>query len=192
MTDSWLAQLDRWHDFYVITGSAAAGLTGLMFVVVSLSTEAIVRQREKGTRAFVTPTAVYFTTVLIEAAVLTVPTMTVAVLGSLLTVGGVAAMIYLFCTRSHRVWKEQELDREDWIWYIGLPYLGYLFIVATGTLIWMRALLGLEMLAATALLFLIIGIRNSWDLVVWMTQRRVEERATAGKIPGAAPDANDR
>ena len=36
MTKAWLEQLEGWHDFYVIVGSAAAGLTGLMFVVVSL------------------------------------------------------------------------------------------------------------------------------------------------------------
>jgi hypothetical protein len=30
----WLKQVEAWHDFYVVVGGAAAGLTGLMFVVV--------------------------------------------------------------------------------------------------------------------------------------------------------------
>lgn len=34
MSDTWVQQIEAWHDFYVIVGSAAAGLTGLMFVVV--------------------------------------------------------------------------------------------------------------------------------------------------------------
>ena len=69
MTESWLQQMEAWHDFYVITGSAAAGLTGLMFVVVSLSPGTVVDRTAIGVRAFVTPTVVYFTTVLVVAAV---------------------------------------------------------------------------------------------------------------------------
>jgi hypothetical protein len=39
--EPWLKQLEAWHDFYVVVGGAAAGLTGLMFVVVSLGPKVI-------------------------------------------------------------------------------------------------------------------------------------------------------
>ena len=53
-----LPQLADWGNFYVIIGSAAAGLTGLMFVVITLGAEAQTVGNENGLRAFVTPTLV--------------------------------------------------------------------------------------------------------------------------------------
>lgn len=42
MLDPILAALPAWRTFYVITGSAAAALTGLMFVVIALSSRATI------------------------------------------------------------------------------------------------------------------------------------------------------
>src|SRR5262249_16865942 len=71
--ESWPEQIVAWHDFYVIVGSAGAGLTGLMFVVVSLGQRTFAESRDTGVRAFVTPTVVFFTSVLVIAAAMTVP-----------------------------------------------------------------------------------------------------------------------
>src|SRR5512136_3508402 len=69
MTQSVLAD---WGNFYVITGSAAAGLTGLTFVVIALASDAK-RASEAGLRAYVTPTIVHFGAVLAASAFVTVP-----------------------------------------------------------------------------------------------------------------------
>src|SRR2546423_8568342 len=51
--------LTTWDNFYVIVGSSAAALTGLMFVVIALVAET--RQRSsQGVSAFGTPTIVHF------------------------------------------------------------------------------------------------------------------------------------
>jgi CBS domain containing-hemolysin-like protein len=65
MPDPWLQQLEAWRNFYMLLGTAAATLTGLMFVVVSLGPQQIGARTATGVRAFVTPTVVYFTTVLV-------------------------------------------------------------------------------------------------------------------------------
>ncbi len=53
-----------WSNFYIITGSSAAALTGLMFVVISLATGSrFVRQAgdsNAGFATFSTPTVVHF------------------------------------------------------------------------------------------------------------------------------------
>jgi hypothetical protein len=41
MTHSAPSFLSAWSNFYVMTGSAAAALTGLMFVVITLVTGAL-------------------------------------------------------------------------------------------------------------------------------------------------------
>jgi hypothetical protein len=42
---------ERWHDFYVMTGGAAAALTGLLFVAMSLHAREIMANRFYGNRA---------------------------------------------------------------------------------------------------------------------------------------------
>jgi hypothetical protein len=60
-----IVSLEHWHDFYTLTGSAAATLVGLMFVAVSISDGAFTRQHQMGIRAFLSPTVVHFSAILI-------------------------------------------------------------------------------------------------------------------------------
>jgi hypothetical protein len=171
MTESWLQQIEAWHDFYVIVGSSAAGLTGLMFVVVSLRTERAIARETTGLRTFVTPTVAYFTTVLVVAAVMTMPFMTATVLATMLGLGSLGELTYMISLRGHQRWRKSKLDRMDWLFYVGLPILSYVLILAAAVGVWVRAEVGLGILGGTMILLLVIGIRNAWDLVVWMTQQ---------------------
>src|SRR5437899_11100303 len=65
--------LQGWHEFYFLLGTSAAALTGLMFVVVSINPENVGRRPASGTRGFVTPTMVFFTTTFLVSALLLVP-----------------------------------------------------------------------------------------------------------------------
>jgi hypothetical protein len=60
--------------------------------------------------------------------------------------------------------------REDWIWNVILPTAAYGGLILMAALIWDRltqaALYGVAVLVL-GLLF--IGIRNAWDLVVWIS-----------------------
>ena len=171
MTKAWLEQLKGWHDFYVIVGSAAAGLTGLMFVVVSLGPRVISGRGSSGVRGFVTPTVVFFTTVLVMSAVMAIPALPMKILRGILFVGGLGALIYLLRIRGHKQWRESQLDLLDWCCYIGLPFLSYLSIVADTIVMGVNATVGLALLGGTVILLLVIGIRNAWDLVLWMAQQ---------------------
>jgi hypothetical protein len=71
----------------------------------------------------------------------------------------------------HGKWMNSDLDRLDWVWYVGLPTLSYLLILGAALVIWMQCRLGLHIAAGAAVLLLIIGIRNAWDLVLWMAQQ---------------------
>jgi hypothetical protein len=174
-TELWLQQAEAWHDFYVVIGGAAAGLTGLMFVVVSLGPKVIATRGAAGVRGFVTPTVVHFATVLIVAALMTIPSLHPRPLAAILAVGGIRGAISLVSAGAHRQWRRSELGVEDWLWYIGLPILSYLLILATAGQIWWGGRFALDTLAAAAILFLITGIRNAWDLVLWMAHETGRE-----------------
>ena len=66
--------LTGWENFYVIVGSSAGALIGLQFVVITLIAEIpIVRDVERASSAFATPTIVHFGAVLLLAAILSAP-----------------------------------------------------------------------------------------------------------------------
>ncbi len=61
--ETGMSLLPAWQNFYVIIGSAAAALTGLMFVVITLIARAGQRRSSESVGAFGTPTVVHSTKV---------------------------------------------------------------------------------------------------------------------------------
>jgi hypothetical protein len=171
VTDPWLQQLDAWENFYLLLGTAAATLTGLMFVIVSVRPHVIAAHTATGVRAFVTPTVVYFTTVLVVAALMTIRAVTAPMLGALLALGSLGGLCYMGSIGAHTQWRHDKLDRLDWLWYVGLPILSYLLILRAAVGIGVRTPLGLDSVAGAVLLLLLTGIRNAWDLVLWVAQQ---------------------
>src|SRR5947207_13774323 len=143
-----LPKLEGWHDFYVVVGSGAAALTGLLFVIVSLGPKLIASNTETGVRAFISPIAVHFTAVLVGSALMLAPDIPPAVLGSLLAIGGLGGVIYSAWTRGHARWRRSKLPILDWVWFIGLPFLAFFLVAGSGIGIAVRFALGLHSLAA--------------------------------------------
>src|SRR3989442_2358295 len=74
MQEAVLSPLAAWQNFYVLIGTAAATLTGLMFVVATLI--AGVRLRVSSSEAFATfntPNVVHFCAALLVATILSAP-----------------------------------------------------------------------------------------------------------------------
>jgi hypothetical protein len=171
--------LTDWQSFYVLVGSSAAALTGLTFVVVTLSAERrdlanSASQRLMGLRVFITPTAVHFAAALWLSALLSIPGQRTLALAALLGVTGVAGLIY--CATLIRPMLARSFGYEpfisDWIWNAVLPVLGYLALAVTGFVLPQRPAASLYAVSAAVLLLLFIGIHNAWDVVVWMTTER--------------------
>src|SRR5437660_8306650 len=65
MQDAAVLPLPTWQNFYVIIGTAAATLTGLMFVVITLTARVRDRASNEVIGAFTSPTVVHFCTALL-------------------------------------------------------------------------------------------------------------------------------
>ena len=65
--------LKEWHDFYVLLGTAGATLLALLFVAVSLGAGYLTEERQSGTRTFMSPVVVHFTSVFFLSAVALIP-----------------------------------------------------------------------------------------------------------------------
>ena len=62
-----------WENFYIMAGTAAATLAGLLFVVITLCVSLAATPAARGVHAFVTPVLVHFGGVLFLSLVLLAP-----------------------------------------------------------------------------------------------------------------------
>ncbi|MBV8172045.1 MAG: hypothetical protein JO219_08955 [Candidatus Eremiobacteraeota bacterium] len=167
----WSAGLHAWHDFYVFMGAAAATLMGLMFVVMSLGQRSLASERgSQVTRAFFTPIVVFFATIIVVAALMLFPDTSPHTLGALLGAAALIGLGYMIASGAHDLWRTSELGLDDLVWYVILPYASYAGIGIAGIATWSEATFGFRIAAVAILSFLLIGIRNAWDLVVYSIQ----------------------
>lgn len=166
-----------WANFYVIVGSASAALTGLQFVVVALS--ANTRRIGSGTEVgvFATPTIFHFSSVLLVAAILSVPHHTPLSLAICLGLGGAVGLVYavMIAMAARREELVYQPVLEDWIWHAALPVIAYAMLFIAGVCAGVHTSGALYVIAATVLLLLVIGIHNSWDAAVYIATSRNAE-----------------
>jgi hypothetical protein len=165
-----MTSLAGWENFYIIIGSSAAVLTGLMFVVITLTAETRGASDTGGVAAFASPTILHFCAVLLVAAILSTPGHTTASLSFSLGVCGLAGITYSTRIIIVRMRRQRAFTPEssDWVWYILLPLVGYVCLLGSAAVVWVGAGAALYSVAAGALLLLYVGIHNAWDAAMWL------------------------
>jgi hypothetical protein len=161
MQEAVLSPLATWQNFYVIIGSAAATLTGLMFVVITLI--AGVRERVSlpsgGIAAFNTPNVFHFGAALWNASLL-------------LGLFGLGAMTYIVIVvqRVPRALRQTAYQPvlEDWLWHTVFPLVSYTALVVTAMVLPGNPALALFVIGGAQVLLLFIGIHNAWDNVTYL------------------------
>jgi hypothetical protein len=168
--------LSEWGNYYVITGGAAAALTGLQFVVIALRNEALERAgeaAESAVRAFGTPTVLHLSAVLLVAAIMSIPRQSPTSLVVCVAVTGLAGLAFsarvLLLARRQRVYRPV---LSDWIWHVAMPCVAYASLMAAALALRWSPGLALDVVGAGSLLLLFIGIRNAWDSAVWIAAGR--------------------
>jgi hypothetical protein len=166
-----LPSLAEWGNFYVITGSAGAALTGLQFVVIALRTEAI--SDERAVRAFASPTVMHFCGALLIAALLSIPGQTVTTLAPCLGATGIAGLVLSTRVVVHaRGLSSYRPVLSDWIWHVALPMVAYATVAAAAGVLLRRPAAALDLIAVASVLLLFIGIHNAWDAAVWIAAKK--------------------
>jgi hypothetical protein len=171
--DSSLADLvGDWHDFDLLVGTAAATLVGLMFVAASIGASIFTEKNRAAMQAFISPTVVHFTSVLVVALLAIIPTHEWLTLAGVLAVVGLAGSIY-----STNVWiqlfvrRRFDVDIVDRLFYAAIPLLGYALLLLSAFFLLRQSEVGLDLLAAAQITLLLAGIRNAWDMMMWIVIR---------------------
>src|SRR6266581_9093176 len=171
MQEALLSPLATWHSFYSIIGTAAATLTGLLFVVITLIAGVRVRVSSPGSgiAVFSTPNVVHFGAALLVAAILSAPWQALWTAGLLLGLAGLGGGTYVIIVlrRVRRLTTAYQPVLEDWLWHTVLPLVSSTALVVAAILLPGHPAPALFVIAAGTVLLLFIGIHNAWDNVTY-------------------------
>lgn len=164
----------EWSDFYLLVGSAAAALIGLLFVVATLTSGIDTSRAMAGQRTYMTPLVFHFGVVLSVAAVAMAPKVSASVAGVAIGAAALAGLAYAIFV-SVRIHGNDVPDPPHWsdLWCYGVaPAVVYLGLGTAAVLVWVNATIAADVTAAACLALLLVGVRNAWDLVTYLAPRQ--------------------
>lgn len=179
--------LSSWNSFYVMMGSSAAALTGLVFIVVTLINDQRRDLSEAGFSTFTTPTVMHFCGALFACAVMAAPFRSTLPIETLLVLTGAICLFYVgrVALRASRL-ETYQPDLEDWTWHVVLPTIGYAALIGSGIALRGADAPALYVTAAAVTLLIFIGIHNAWDVVTFIATGKADALPEPAAKDGAA------
>jgi hypothetical protein len=157
-----------WDNYFFMLGSAAAGLVGLLFVVVTLTAGFDRNSASRGQALYMTPTMVHFAVVFSISAVAVMPKLPTAAFAAFAALAMGLGLINAGRACLGIVRPRPEMPSPHWsdFWLYGAaPALLYLAGLALCALVCVGVVWAPEGLAGLLLVLALVGIRNAWDLV---------------------------
>jgi hypothetical protein len=158
--------LAEWHEFYALLGTAAAALVALLFVAVSISTGVLTSDPEsrRNTATYMSPVVFHYANIMFLSLIALIPTQTWESFGLVIGVAASGSCIYsvVIAVKVHR---NNISDLADRFCYGLVPLFCYSCGLGVAWLLLHENPFGLDLLAGSALLLLVINIRNAWDLM---------------------------
>jgi len=165
------AMFEGWGEFYLLAGSAAAVLIGLIFVVVTLMQDRTRSSVIAGSRLYMGPVLLSISFVLaLSAAALTpgIDERDIALVSGIVAlwglVRGVLSTVGIAALKDEVHWTD--------LWFYGVIPTALALLLGTVAAAfcwgfpWAQ-----DGLAAVIVALLLLAIRNEWDLVTWLAPR---------------------
>jgi hypothetical protein len=173
--DTFAQAIEGWHDFYLMIGTAAATLVGLLFVSLSLNVDAITRPENADLRLLAAQTFAGFLNVVMLAVLFLIPRQVPPGLGlPLLGISG-----YGLYETAGRFLKTGRARPHGWgkggvARRFVVPALCFvaLTIIAVSVLLGQTG--GLYWLVPVMILLIVAASRNAWDLLLRLRELPTE------------------
>jgi hypothetical protein len=170
---------EGWQDYYLLIGSAAAALIGLLFVVVTLTSGRELDSIERGQKLYMTPILFHLGGILLLSGLGMSPIVTPELFGA---ANGIVALIgFVACVRIARGIRQRPIstttDYDMW-WYGIIPAGTYLLLFASSAGLvrwpteWTLTAVGAMLMAQ-----LLISIHSAWDLVTFLAPRSSDQQS---------------
>lgn len=163
---------EGWQDYFLLVGSAAGALIGLLFVVVTLTIGRDLSSIERGQRLYMTPVVFQLGGILLLSGAALAPPVTPTVLGlASATVGLVGIISGLRITIGMRQVAPDASSSFDTIWYGIVPTAAYTLLLATGCSLLVGFDWALNAFAIMLMAQLLVSMHNAWDLLTYLAPR---------------------
>jgi hypothetical protein len=154
-----------WHDFYTISGTAAATLVGLLFVGLSLHLRAVLSRAEMRSLARVTLTN--FALLLLLALFISVPQDAASASLDLVVIGAVSLAVSVPSLAAAARSPTRTLRLTQLVMRFGFSTVSYAVVVVSGVLLAAGSFsTALYSLVGSTVTLFVVSLRNSWDLLV--------------------------
>ena len=169
---------EGWGEFYLLAGSAAAVLIGLIFVVVTLMSDRPRSSVLTGSKLYMGPVVLQVSFVLALSAAALTPGITRGAFAALATgvalwglVRGVLSIVGIGALKDEVHWSD--------VWFYGVfPSLLYVALAAVAVGFWTGQGWAVHGIAAVTTAVLLLSVRNEWDLVNWLAPEADEGSST--------------
>jgi len=165
--------VERWHDFYLMAGTAAVTLAGLLFVALSLHLDQLVKDNHSHLLALGRITLMSFTMVLMISLIMLVPPMSARQTGIMMlgvSIAGILVTSRMSMSAKHH--EEAGFTRGQMRKRILFPVIAYIMMALSGAGV---------MLGIPELLYFMIGAicmvlgnaaGTSWELIVQVARQK--------------------
>ncbi len=164
---------EAWETYYLMVGSSAGALIGLLFVVVTLSSEGDPTQLSMAQRIFMSPTIFHFVTVLVVSCAAVVSTLPPAAMAIVIAVTAAIGVVTSAGALARLAGGQVEVTHvTDYVYYGALPAIAHLWLLVTAWLVWQGADFAEYSVAIGTMALLLLGIRDAWDLATWLVYHK--------------------
>lgn len=164
---------EGWSEFYLLAGSAAAVLIGLIFVVVTLMQDRPRSSVLNGSRLYMGPVVLHVSFVLVLSSAALIPDMTAPTFAAVCA--AVAAWgLVRGANSTMGISGLKGSDAPHWtdVWFYGvIPTILYALLAVVAWAFWIEARWAVNAISAVITGLLLVSIRNEWDLVTWLAPR---------------------
>lgn len=180
---------EGWEDYYLLVGSAAAALIGLLFVVMSLLAGRERSTIEAGSRFYLSPIVFDLGAIVVlsGAAMAPIPpaafawlTVAIAIVSLAMDIRISLGIGRLIVAAENRIF--------DTCWYGVVPAAISALMIGAGAGVLIHRPWAEIAVAAVLMALLLVCIHNAWDLITYITP----QAGTAGEAGAAEPKSKSR
>jgi hypothetical protein len=164
---------DHWHEFYLLAGSAAAVLIGLIFVVISLMQDRSRSSVLAGSKLYMGPIVLGVSFVLVLSATALTPGVgreQFAAIAGTIALWGLVRGIWSVVGIG-RLLADREVHWTDPWFYGAIPGIIYLALGGVAFAFALDCPWAHYGVAGVTIALLLSAIRNEWDLITWIAPR---------------------
>ena len=166
--------IDRWHNLYMLAGTAAATLIGLLFVSLTLRIEVMSDESQIGLKELATQTFSSFLYVLLISLLLLIPDHKPELVGIEILILGVFGLVNATRNIQPVIGHLQATGVKTYLfWRFIMPTASYMGLIAIALTVWRGRHDSLFSLVYVVFILLITATHNAWDLLVGISKRKL-------------------